>query len=83
MAEQHYKKLSFEFPAEEYAYLKMLCAKKDVTIKHLVSEMIFKALEQYENEMDLAKIQNELTEDNINNAIPWDDVEKMLGWDKL
>jgi|GEM_PF-2222003 len=83
MAAQNYKKLSFEFPAEQYTYLKMLCAQKDVTIKHLVSEMIFNALEQYENEMDLTKIQNELTDENVNNSIPWDEAKKTLGWDKL
>jgi hypothetical protein len=83
MDKQQYKKLSIEFPAEEYIYLKMACAKKEVSLKDFVTQAVIKAVEDYEDELDSLALQEALTEENIKNAIPWEEAKKQLGWDKL
>jgi len=81
--DKHYKKLSIEFPAEEYIYLKMACAKKGVTLKDFVTQAVIKTVEDYEDELDLLALREARTEENMKNAIPWEDVVKQLGWDSL
>lgn len=81
MNKQHYKKLSVEFPAEEYIYLKMACAKKGISLKEFVSQAVIRCIEEYEDELDL-KFIKQITEEERKNAQPWDDVKRELGWDK-
>lgn len=82
MDKQHYKKLSVEFPADEYVYLKMTCAKKGVSIKEFVNQAVIKSIEEYEDELDLKALE-QVTEDERKNAQSWEDVKRELGWDKL
>lgn len=42
-------KLTFEFPEEQYPYLKMLCARERISIKEFASAAIIKAIEDYED----------------------------------
>ena len=44
-------RINFDFPKENYPYLKMLCAKKGVSLKHFATETLLKAMEDYENEI--------------------------------
>lgn len=81
--EKHYKKLSVEFPIEEYIYLKMACAKKGVSLKEFVTTSVIKSIQDYEDELDSIALQEALKEEDIKNAIPWEEAEKILGWDKL
>lgn len=83
MNKQQYKKLSVEFPIEEYTYLKLACAKKGVSLKEFVTQSLIKSIEEYEDELDSISLKEALTEKNIKNAIPWEEAEKKLGWDKL
>ena len=80
--EKHYKKLSIEFPVEEYIYLKMACAKKGVSMKNFVTESLLKSVEEYEDELDIIALKN-ITDEDRKNAVPWEQVKKELGWDKL
>lgn len=82
MDKQRYKKLSVEFPAEEYVYLKLACAKKGVSLKEFVNQAVIRSIEEYEDELDLKTLEK-LTEEDIKNAQPWDEVKKELGWDNL
>lgn len=82
MDKQRYKKLSVEFPAEEYVYLKMACAKKGVSLKEFVSQAVIRSIEEYEDELDLKALE-QITEEDRKNAQPWEDVKKELGWDSL
>lgn len=82
MNKQPYKKLSVEFPAEEYIYLKMACAKKGVSLKEFVNQAVIRSIEEYEDELDLKALEK-ITEDEREKAQPWEDVKKELGWDKL
>lgn len=81
MDKQRYKKLSVEFPAEEYVYLKMACAKKGVSLKEFVNQAVIRSIEEYEDELDLKALE-QITDEDRKNAQPWDDVKKELGWDK-
>lgn len=81
--EKQYKKLSIEFPIEEYTYLKLACAKQGVSIKEFVTKSVIKTIENYEDELDLISLRKARAEENIKNAIPWDEAAKELGWDKL
>ncbi len=82
MTKQEYKKVTFDFPADEYVYLKMACAKQGVSMKLFLTKAIIKTIEEYENELDL-KALKQITEDDRKIAQPWEDVKKELGWDKL
>lgn len=80
--QKQYKRLSVDFPAEEYIYLKMTCVKQGISIKDFVNQAVIRSIEEYEDEMDL-KALKQMSEEEINSAIPWDEAEKQLGWDKL
>ncbi len=82
MDKQQHKKLSVEFPAEEYVYLKMACAKKGVSLKDFVNQAVIRSIHEYEDELDLKAIE-QITEEDIKNAQPWEDVKRELGWNKL
>lgn len=81
MEEQKYKKVTFQFPAEEYVYLRMACAKQGVTMKDFLTRSVIKSIEEYEDELDMAAYRK-AKEDN-EPFIPWEVAEKQLGWDKL
>lgn len=81
MDKQHYKKLSIEFPIQEYTYLKLACAKQGVTLKDFVTRSIIKTIEDYENALDLLALE-QITEDERKNAISWEQAQKELRWNK-
>lgn len=82
MQKSQSKKLTFEFPAEEYIFLKMTCAKQGVTMKDFVTNAVIKSIDEYESHLDSLAYQA-LTQEERDNAIPLDQLEKELGWDKL
>ncbi len=79
---KQYKRLSVEFPAKEYIYLKMACAKKGVSMKDFVTQAVLKTMEDYEDELDLATFREAYTEENIKNAIPLDQLKREMGYEK-
>ena len=82
MEKHQYKKLTFEFPAEEYIYLKMACAKQGVSMKDFVTSAIIKRIDDYEDHLDSLSLK-EFSQEERDNAIPLAQLEKELGWDKL
>ena len=82
MDKQRYKKLSVEFPAEEYMHLKMACVRKGVSLKQFVNQAVIRSIEEYEDELDLKALKN-ISEEERKNAQSWDKVKKDLGWDDL
>jgi hypothetical protein len=82
MQKQQHKKLTFEFPAEDYVFLKMACAKQGVSMKDFVTNAVIKSIDEYEAYLDSLSLK-ELTQEELNNAIPLEQAEKELGWDKL
>ncbi|MBA3956904.1 MAG: hypothetical protein H0X51_00710 [Parachlamydiaceae bacterium] len=83
MEKQSYKKLSVDFPAQEYVYLKMACAKQGISIKDFVTKAVVRSIEDYEDEMDSASLGIARKEVAENGVITWKELEKKLGWDKL
>lgn len=78
MSKQRYKKLTVEFPVEEYVFLKLACAKKGVSIKEFVNKAVMRSIEEYEDELDLKNLE-QITEDDRINALSWEEVKKELG----
>ena len=83
--QQKHKKtvrLNFEFPLEEYPYLKMVCAMKGVSFRDFATHLLLKAIEDAEDEM-LAKKANERLEDmNPEDVISWNEAKKLAGWEQ-
>ena len=77
-----YKRLSIEFPTDEYIHLKMACAKKGVSLKDFVTDAVIVHIEEFENELAVAAMQEALTEENLNNAISLDQLKEELGFKK-
>jgi hypothetical protein len=80
---EQYKKLSIDFPIEEYTYLKMTCAKKGVSIKNFVTNAIIRLVEENEDEIDAKELglaRREIAESGV---LTWEELEKKLGWDKI
>ena len=42
-------RINFDFPKKEYPYLKMLCAKRGVSLKKFATDLIAKAIEDFED----------------------------------
>ena len=82
MQKQTHKKLTFEFPSDEFVFLKMACAKQGVSMKDFVTSAIIKSIDEYESHLDSLSLQ-EITQEDRENAQPWEDVKKELGWDKF
>lgn len=57
--EKQYKKLSIDFPADEYTYLKMACAKQGISIKDFVTNAVVQRIEDYEDELTAKKLEQE------------------------
>lgn len=81
MQRNQYKRLSVEFPAEEFMYLKMACAKKGVSIKDFVTQSVIQSIHDYEDELDAIAYKKAKSESK--GTISWEEAEKKLGWDKL
>lgn len=81
--EQEYKKLTVSFPANEYVYLKMACAKQRISLKDFVTRAVIRSVEDYEDELDSASLQAARDDANEKGTMSWEEMEKRLGWDKL
>ena len=82
MDKQKYRKLSIDFPKEEYVYLKLACTKKNMSIRDFVTQSVMKTIEEYEDELDILALEK-ITDEDRKNSISWEKAEKELGWDKL
>jgi predicted DNA-binding protein len=74
-------RLNFEFPKEEYPYLKMLCAEKGLSLKEFATELLIKAIEEYEDHMLARKARRRLKELDKKDNIPFEKARKLAGWE--
>ncbi len=81
MDKQQYKKVTFDFPAGEYVYLKMACAKQGVSMKDFLTRSVIKSIEEYEDELDVRALRKAREENET--PIPWKKAKKQLGLDDL
>lgn len=75
-------RLNFEFPREEYAYLKMLCIQRGISFKDLATELLINAIEEYEDDMLAKKAASRLQELKNEENISWDEACQLAGWDE-
>lgn len=74
-------RLNFEFPKEEYPYLKMLCAQKGVSFKELATQLLIQAIEEYEDEAMAKKADEIIKNSTEEDWISWEEARKLAGWD--
>lgn len=77
----HTHRLNIDFPADEYTYLKMLCAEKGISIKGFVVPLILKAIEDEEDTLLEKKAEKRLKKMNADDLILIEDAFKEAGWD--
>ena len=75
-------RLNFEFPLSEYPYLKMVCAKKGLSLREFATQLLVKAIEEAEDEMLAQKANKRLEIMKPEDLIPFDEASKLAGWDK-
>ena len=73
-------RLNIDFPSEDYAYLKVLCAEKGLSIKDFVLPLILKGMEDAEDALLFRKAQQRLKNTNPDDLIPIEDAFKEAGW---
>lgn len=73
-------RLNFDFPREHYPYLKMLCAKKGVSLKKLATELLTREIEEYEDRLLAEKAQKRLTEMDMKENIDFNEAIRLAGW---
>ena len=74
-------RLNFEFPKEEYPFLKMVCADMGVSLKKFATDLMLKAIEEYEDQMLAKKAARRLKEMEPENNISFKEATKLAGWD--
>jgi hypothetical protein len=73
-------RLNFEFPREDYPYLKMMCAAKGLSFRELATELLRSAMEEYEDLKLGKKARKRLDEMNPKDRISFDEATKEAGW---
>ncbi len=81
MEQRPTKKLTIDFPADEFVYLKMACAKQDISIKDFVTRAVIRSIENYEDELDKLSIEQAYKDIAEHGTISWEQACKELGWD--
>lgn len=79
--EHAYKKVTFDFPEEEFMYLKMSCDRQGVSLKEFLTKSTIESVENYEDDLLCIKMKN--SPEYNEPCISLDDLKKELGWDKL
>ncbi len=75
-------RLNFDFPRKEYPYLKMLCADKGLSLKEFATDLLLKAIEEYEDHMLSRKARKRLKEMDEKENISFKKARKLAGWEE-
>ena len=73
-------RLNFDFPKEEYPFLKMVCADMGISFKKFATDLMLKAVEEYEDQMLAKKASQRLKEINVEDNIPFKEATHLAGW---
>lgn len=73
-------RLNFEFPLSEYPYLKMVCAKKGLSLRDFATNILIKAIEETEDEMLAQKANERLDSMQPEDLLSWDEAKRLAGW---
>lgn len=74
-------RLNFDFPRKEYPHLKMLCGKKGVSFKEFATEVLIKAIEEYEDHALVQKAHKRLKKLDKKDNISFEKACHLAGWD--
>lgn len=74
-------RLNFEFPKEEYPYLKMVSAKRGMSLENFARTVLLKAIEEFEDEMLDERANKRLESIGEEDLISWEEVKRLLDWD--
>lgn len=74
-------RLNFEFPLSEYPYLKMVCARKGVSLRDFATHLLVKAIEEAEDEMLAQKANERIENMKLEDSISFDEAARLAGWD--
>lgn len=73
-------RLNFEFPISEYPYLKMVCARKGLSLREFATELLIKAIDEAEDEMLAEKANERLEKMKSDELISFDQAIRLAGW---
>lgn len=73
-------RLNFEFPRKQYPYLKMLCAVKGLSLKEFATDLIIRAIEEYEDHTLARRARKRLKEMDRKDNISFDEATRLAGW---
>ncbi len=73
-------RLNFEFPRKKYPYLKLMCAEKGITFRQLATELLYNAIEEYEDKKLGKRARKRLKELNPKDNVPFSKATKLAGW---
>lgn len=76
-------RINFEFPREHYPYLKMLCAKKRLSLKDLASDLLIREIEEYEDFLLTQEAEKRLSETKDSDLIDFEEAIKRAGWNDV
>ncbi len=65
-----FKKITFNYPLAEYKYLKLASEKKGISIDVFITRSVMKTIDEYEDELWLAKKAKEENESVIKYDLP-------------
>ena len=74
-------RLNFEFPRKAYPYLKKVCAEKGISMKEFATDLILKAIEEYEDRRLSRKARKRLKEMDSKDNISFAKACALAGWD--
>lgn len=74
-------RVNFDFPREHYPYLKLLCAKKGVSLRDFASELLIRELDEYEDVQLARMADNRLKEMDDSDLVDFDEATRLAGWE--
>lgn len=73
-------RLNFDFPKEEYPFLKMVCADMGISFKKFATDLMLQAIEEYEDRMLAKKASKRLKEMTPEDNISFEQATQLAGW---
>lgn len=73
-------RLNFEFPREEYPQLKLICAELGVSFREFATDLIFNAIEDYEDKQLAKQAHKRLKEMDPNENISFEEAMNLANW---
>lgn len=72
-------RLNFDFPRNYYAYLKMLCTQKGITLKDFATRLLIQAIEDEEDAQLAKEAIHRLETTKEEDFIPWKKARRLIG----